>query len=118
MPFAQRLRQLRAYLKFAIFFVVSSVRGAIDVTLRTLSIPMNVSPVLFSYPTRLSDESDLVLLAAAITLMPGTLAAEIGDAHIVIHSLVPDPSMADDIARCERLVADLRTGQLEEVAYV
>lgn len=117
-PSAQRLRQLGAYLKFATFFIVNSVRGAVDVSLRTVPIRMNISPVLFSYPTRLSVESDRVLLAAAITLMPGTLAAKIGDTHILVHSLVPDPSMADEIARCEQLVEDLRPGQVKEVANV
>lgn len=117
-PHAQRLRQLGAYLKFATFFIVSSLRGAVDVSLRTLPIRMNISPVLFSYPTRLSVESDRVLLAAAITLMPGTLAAEIRNTHIVVHSLVPDPSMADEIARCEQFVEDLRPGLAKEVANV
>lgn len=105
-----RLQRLLAYLRFALFFLVNSLRGAVDVSLRTLRPTLGVDPVLYSYPTGLIAESDRVLLAATITLMPGTLAAEINPDHIVIHSLVPDPAMIEDIARCERLITNLEYG--------
>ncbi len=100
-------------LRFAAFFVVGSIRGAIDIAGRTLRPKLAIDPVRFSYPTALESAGERMLLAATVTLMPGTAATAVGDSWIGIHSLVPDPEVVDEIERCEALVSAL-TGKTQE----
>lgn len=93
--------------RFAAFFVVGSIRGAIDIARRTLSPKLAVAPVRFSYPTTLSGAGERMLFAAAVTLMPGTAATAVGKHWIGIHSLVPEPEVIREIAHCEALIAAL-----------
>ncbi len=94
-------------LRFAAFFLAGSIRGAVDIAWRLLRLTPAVEPVHLSYPTQLHSRGERMLLAATVTLMPGTAATGIGPNWIGIHSLVPDPQMVDGIVRCEALVAAL-----------
>jgi multicomponent Na+:H+ antiporter subunit E len=76
---------------FTGFFLLESVRAGFDVAFRTLDPWMPVEPGFFDYPIRLPEGQPRTLLISIITLLPGTLSAELsGDgAHLVIHELTP-----------------------------
>ena len=62
---------------FAGWFAVQSVRGAVDVSRRALSPDMRLRPGFRTYPLRLPPGAARTVFINTITLMPGTLSAEI-----------------------------------------
>ncbi len=96
-----------ACLRLILLFISGSVRGALDVGLRTLKPDMPIQPVLFSYPLNNISVTGRTILAAVVTLMPGTLAARLADNVLTVHSLSPQPEVIDDIQACAHLVTQL-----------
>lgn len=81
-------------LVFLGFFLVESVRGAIDVGWRALSPSMPITPDFFRHPTDLPPGLPVGLFMGTLSLLPGTLSVEVEeDEHgrtLVFHSLVGD----------------------------
>lgn len=76
-----------AALRFAGWFAVQSVLGATDVARRALALRMNLAPGFCDYPVRLPQGAPRVFFANAISLLPGTLSAELEGGSVVVHSL-------------------------------
>ena len=94
-------------LKFAPFFLWESLRGGIDVALRTLSPRMRIEPGFLRYRTQLQSEPARILFANCVSLLPGTLASDLRQDWLEIHSL----NLADDpqreLVRLERMIEQL-----------
>lgn len=90
---AVRLSRLPA---FAVFFVVESVRGAMDVAVRAFRPRMVLDLQLVSYSIRLPPGTPRTLLVAVVSLLPGTLSAALRaqDNSLLIHSLTGNPRPA------------------------
>ncbi|MDT8449873.1 MAG: Na+/H+ antiporter subunit E [Wenzhouxiangellaceae bacterium] len=90
---------------FAGFFVAESFRGGIDVAWRTLHPRMPVAPHFFEYAIALPEGQPRTLLISVISLLPGTLSAELerGRDVLVVHALAGGGRAG--VARLERWIA-------------
>lgn len=72
---------------FALYFVFHSVKGGMQVALIALRPQMNLDPDILEIPLRLQDEQARIVLATAMTLMPGTLSADLRGSTLLLHVL-------------------------------
>ncbi|AFZ66647.1 Na+/H+ antiporter subunit E [Deinococcus peraridilitoris] len=63
-----------AALSFVFFFLRELAVANVQVALFALRPQPNLQPVIVAVPLRLQDDSSITFLAAAITLLPGTVA--------------------------------------------
>lgn len=73
--------------RFIPFFLVESVRGGIDVARRAFSPAMPLDPALHRVPLRLRSDNASIFLAHVVSLLPGTLSAELVGNHLQVHAL-------------------------------
>lgn len=69
---------------------IKIVRGNIDVLIRVWSPKLNISPGVATFPVRLKTEMGRVIYANSITLTPGTVAIDIQEHWITVHSLTQE----------------------------
>ena len=101
-----RLR-LAGLLNFLPYFVWMSVLGAADVARRVYGPQLILNPGFVNYPIRLSTEPARVFFANTVSLLPGTLSAELRDDELVVHALDTNRSVERDLAVLEDKVAAL-----------
>ena len=107
-PAAPRWRlSLFGAVRFAVWFAFQSVHGASDVARRALAWRLPLAPGCRAYRTALPEGAPRLLFANAITLLPGTLTAEIEGDALVIHMLDTGADLDGDLAALERRVAAL-----------
>ncbi len=94
---------------FLPFFLLQSLRGGIDVALRTLTPRMRIEPGFSRYRTGLKTLSARTFFTNCISLLPGTLAADVEDEWIEVHVLNIRSNSNSELARLERVVARLFT---------
>ena len=111
---------MRAAFRYAVFFVSQSIRGGIDVARRALMPGPRVSPYFLTYRTTLPEGWPRALLANTLSLLPGTLSADIDGDTLTIHALTGDLQPAEGVRACEdRLAAVFRlNGSASERARV
>ena len=93
--------------RFAGFFLRQSAVGGIDVALRALKPGMDLDPALVEYTTRLPEGGSRVLFANTISLLPGTLSAEVRDRSLLVHTLAASPELQQELRLTEEAVARL-----------
>jgi multicomponent Na+:H+ antiporter subunit E len=101
-----RWRPLRL-LGFFAWFVLASLRGGLDVAWRALRPRMPLAPGFADHPLRLPAGPPRTLMLSVVSLLPGTLSADL-DAErnvLCVHYLAPD--MAAGLAPLERRIAHL-----------
>lgn len=86
-------------LRFLPYFLRESIRGGIDVASRVLRPRMRVAPGFVSYRTRLSGPRTRLLFLYSVSLLPGTLAADIEDDLLQVHALDTNNDFSDAL-RC------------------
>lgn len=74
-------------LRFAVWFAAASARGSLDVAGRAIAWRMPLSPGFRSYRTSLPPGPARIVFANAITLLPGTLSADLEGDRIDVHML-------------------------------
>jgi multicomponent Na+:H+ antiporter subunit E len=92
---------------FVPFFVWESVLGGMDVARRVLAPRLRIDPALVSYRPRLKDPAAQVVFLDTISLLPGTLSADIRNGLVQVHALDGDPAMVAGLERLEARVARL-----------
>jgi len=103
-------------LRFIPFFVSQSIAAAIDVALRALRPTMPLRPRLVRVPLRLPAGAPQVALANVITLLPGTLSAQLQPEQVLIHALDLDPELPDRVRDLEARIGAIFGIALETVA--
>jgi multicomponent Na+:H+ antiporter subunit E len=93
-------------LRFAKFATVGMIRGAIDVSRRSLS-PQSLQPGCLDWRTYLPEGRPRRLFAVAITLLPGTLTARIEGDVLTIHALDLSDATRAELAALEAHIAEL-----------
>ena len=93
--------------RFAGFFLRQSVVGGIDVALRALKPGLDLDPALVEYMTQLPKGGARVLFANTISLLPGTLSAEVRDRRLLVHTLAASPELQEELHLTEEAVARL-----------
>lgn len=73
--------------RFVGFFLWQSLRGGVDVARRALHPRMPLAPAFVTYPLRLSEPGARVCFANTISLLPGTLSADLEGRFLRVHVL-------------------------------
>ena len=94
-------------LQFAWFFILESLRGGVDVSHRVLSPRPMVDAVFYDYSMQLQLPHAQQLFISSISLLPGTLCADLDNKKIRIHTLDQHMETAQGIKRLESLVGKI-----------
>jgi len=78
---------LWALARFAPWFFRQSLDGAIDVAMRALHPAMPLYPGLVTFRLRLPSGASRVALANVISMLPGTLSADLKADRLTVHAL-------------------------------
>jgi multicomponent Na+:H+ antiporter subunit E len=92
-------------LRFVPVFLWRSLAGGVDVARRALIPRMPIQPSLMEYRTELPEGLPRVVLANVISLLPGTLSADIDGDVLCLHVLSEDAGEEASLRRLERSVA-------------
>lgn len=93
-------------LRFAAFFLRESLRGGVDVARRVSTPRPRVAPGLVQYRWRLPEGGPArALFALCVSLLPGTLVANVGGPDLLIHALDTGAPVAVELAALEDAVA-------------
>jgi len=98
---------LAGLIRFLPYFVWNSLRGGVDVALRVLHPQLPIEPALVRYELRLDDTAARVMMADTVTLLPGTLSADLEDHVLVVHVLNAGAPFNEALEILEHRVADL-----------
>lgn len=99
-----RVRRVAA---FAAFFIHQSVRGGIDVARRALHPRPPIAPAFVRFSFRLPEGPSRVFLISVISLLPGTLSAELNGAGVLVHVLDEGMPFRRNVRALEDRVAAL-----------
>ena len=101
--------RLLAALAFAPFFLWHSLKGGLDVAWRVMRPRMRIAPGIHTYRLRLASASARVVLLDTLSLLPGTLSADLRGDLLTVHALdAADGAALDaDIAGLERRIGAL-----------
>lgn len=105
-PVAHRLSPVGA-LGFAGLFAVGTVAGAVDVARRALHPRMPLAPGFREFALDLPEGPARVLFANSVTLLPGTLSAEIRGDRLLVHSIDTGAELDAALARLRAAVRRL-----------
>jgi multicomponent Na+:H+ antiporter subunit E len=94
-------------LHFVPFFVLTSLRGGLDVAWRALHPRLPIAPVLLHHPLRLPPGTARTFLIDTVSLLPGTLSTDVREATLVLHVLTDSSAAAPGVVRLEQHVAAL-----------
>lgn len=89
---------------FLPYFVVSSLRGGFDVAWRALHPALPIEPALIRYDLGLRTVGARVLMANVVTLLPGTLSADLDGNRLRVHVLNTGDEHVDALRDLERRV--------------
>lgn len=93
--------------KFALFFGWESLRGGIDVARRALHRRLPLAPGMVDHQLRTPRIDAHVSLANTVSLLPGTLAADLDDRVLHVHALDAGTEVRDSLERSEQQIATL-----------
>jgi multicomponent Na+:H+ antiporter subunit E len=96
---------LPGLVRFIPYFLLQSLRGGIDVARRAFSPRRPLHPALLEYPLRLPPGSARIFLLNSVSLLPGTLSADLQDDCLLVHVL--DQQLDPHLEQLEEHVADL-----------
>ena len=101
------LVNISGLLQFAWFFILESLRGGIDVSRRVLAAKTRVDPVFYDYSMQLQIPYAQQLFISSISLLPGTLCADLHNDQLRIHTLDQEMDTTQGIRRLESLVGKI-----------
>jgi multicomponent Na+:H+ antiporter subunit E len=101
-PFPWRPHRLAGFL---LFFLVESFKGGVDVAWRAVHPRLPVTPEFHRWRVDLPKGQPRTLMVGVISLLPGTLSADLSDdgRELIVHTLMPEA-----MASVERLDAHIR----------
>ncbi len=94
-------------LRFVPFFLLRSLLGGADVAWRAFVPGPPLAPALIVYPLRLPPGLARVFMANTVSLLPGTLSAELGAEDLTIHVIDGCKDCLTEIQAVERGLARL-----------
>lgn len=98
---------VRGTLRLCWFFAWHSLAGGIDVARRAVTPRMPLAPGILEYELQLPPGTARVFLANIVSLMPGTLAADLVGDRLRVHVLDRRRSSREDLAAAEQHVAQM-----------
>lgn len=91
--------------RFIPYFVCQSLAGATDVALRALHPAMPLHPGLVRHRLRLPEGASRVALANIVSMLPGTLSANLDGDQLLIHALDTRHDLHDMVLDLEPRIA-------------
>jgi multicomponent Na+:H+ antiporter subunit E len=107
LPPARHALRAGPALRFAGYFAAQSLRGGLDVARRALSPRLPLDAGLVELRTTLPEGAPRVVLADAVSLLPGTATVDLTGDRILVHGLDAGPALERDFRDLEGRVADL-----------
>ena len=101
-------------LVFTPFFIWQSLRGGLDVARRTLMPRMRIQPGLAVYATRLQHPPARVFFVNCVSLLPGTLAADINGDELTVHMLDNRADPARELEHLEHAISRIFPGSTRQ----
>ena len=98
---------LSGLIVFIPFFLWESLRGGVDVALRSLDPRLRVNPGFTRYYIRLANPNARVFMVSCVSLLPGTLSAALDGEWLTVHALSIDGDCNKGLQRLEEIVARL-----------
>ena len=98
---------------FLVLFARESFAGGLDVARRTLGKQLRIQPGFLRYRLHLRDPAARVLMVNCISLLPGTLAADLEDDVVELHLLDTRDNPAPQLLRLEQSIARLFGSRLD-----
>ncbi len=98
---------LMGVLKFLPYFIWESVLGGVDVASRVIRPKMRIAPGFLEYRMQLTHPSARRLFVNSLSLLPGTLAADLHGESVHIHTLDTGAGLNDELERLERMVSHI-----------
>lgn len=92
---------------FIPYFLGKSILSSIDVMRRAFSPKLPIDPGLMVFPLGLPNESARIFLANAVSLLPGTISADLKKETLVVHTLDKNLPVHESIGELEGLIAGL-----------
>lgn len=92
-------------IRFVPFFFIRCLTAGLDVARRALSRQMLLEPALVDYRTSLPAGSAQVAMVNVLSLLPGTLAADLEQDRLRVHVLDKGQNFQREIYEVERAVA-------------
>lgn len=103
-PSIVSLKKLIIYIPF---FIGRSILGSVDVMRRAVDPRLPLDPGFIDYPLSLPKGGARIFLANSVSLLPGTISADLKEDSLTIHTLDKKLPIFDNLSRLERLIADL-----------
>jgi multicomponent Na+:H+ antiporter subunit E len=91
--------------RFTGFFLKASLISGFDVVRRALHPRLTLYPDLVDYPLSLSTEAARIFMADAVSLLPGTLSANLAEANLTVHVLDRNMPILAELRALEKRVA-------------
>jgi multicomponent Na+:H+ antiporter subunit E len=100
--------KLGGLLGFVPFFLHHSIKGGWDVARRALLPGPRLEPGLYHHHVRLPSETARIFLAHVVSLLPGTLSADLDGSRLSVHALAgTEAEVARDLVDLEQRVERL-----------
>ena len=99
--------RLLGFIRFVPFFLVESIRGGVDVASRVMRPRLRIAPGVRTYTLRLSGPNARVFFLDTVSLLPGTLSADMRDGQLFVHALDVHDDINASLRRLEHRIADL-----------
>lgn len=94
-------------MRFVLYFLLRSLLGAVDVARRTVYPTVPIAPALIDYPMRIPPGLPQVVMINTISLLPGTLTADLSGNSARLHVLDERVNYLAEIEAVERYVAEM-----------
>jgi len=94
-------------LKFMSFFMTRSLMGGIDVAWRAFHPRLPIAPNLIEYPLQLPSGIAQVVMVNTVSLLPGTLSAELNNSVLNVHVLDGRSDVKTELMAVEKHVRGL-----------
>jgi multicomponent Na+:H+ antiporter subunit E len=107
LPPADHTLRMVGLIRFIGFFVWYSLRGGIDVALRAFNPRLPLDPALIIFSPRLKERAAQIVLVNMISLLPGTLSADLEDNRVRVHVLATGAEIGRSLQQVESVVAAL-----------
>jgi multicomponent Na+:H+ antiporter subunit E len=96
---------LTGIVRFVPFFLWRSLHGGVDVARRALHPRLPISPGMVNYRWRLPPGLPRVVMANTVSLLPGTLSAELHKEYLRVHVLNRREDFLSELEKVEQRVA-------------
>jgi multicomponent Na+:H+ antiporter subunit E len=97
----------RGVVGFVPFFLAASALGGIDVARRALDPRQTIQPDMLDHRVRLPAGAPRIVLAGVVSLLPGTLSAELREDRLAVHVLDARMPVRRTLGQLEAQVARL-----------